>query len=91
MYKAVYMDSEYYYLFNGNGEYKTEEIIGFFESIEDFKQAALERWPHKRDKVVFEDETENSVKAYFEYLGMRARPYIIVSKIEPGWSKHVWG
>jgi len=92
MFKAIYIDSEYSHYLNGRGsyDYGSEEVLGYFESIEDFKEAALERWPNKRDKVVFENSVDG-IHAYFEYMGMRARGYIIVNKVEKGWLPRVWG
>lgn len=89
MFKVQYVDPQEQ-LFGGRYPYKSEEVIGYFKTIEEFKKAALERWSNKRDKVVFEDETEDGIKAYWEYLGMKARPFMIVSRVEPiGWLKHV--
>lgn len=82
MYRAVFYDQ-----FSAHKQYENgwvdENVIGYFDSIQSFKQAVLERWTSKRDRPVFVDETPDLVRVNFQYLESNSNNFIILRRIEP--------
>lgn len=75
IFKAVYNPTSVY---NEHGNVD-ENVIGYFNSVKEFKQAVLNRWPNThRDVPYFYNETKDFIKVIFQTDGRGASGNIIV-------------
>ena len=84
MYRAIFQ--EYGTPNVGRKNYVHEEVWGYFESPDQFKQAVLERFTSKRDEPVFTEDNDATVVVRWRYVGSLSNNCLRLMKIQPtGW------
>lgn len=84
MYRAIFQ--EYGTPSIGRRNYVHEEVWGYFESLDQFKQAVLERFTSKRDEPVFTEDNDATVVVRWRYVGSLSNNCLRLMKIQPtGW------